>query len=116
MGAIHLTKDEFLRKVADIDAGGEWKFLGDRPAVIDFYAPWCGPCKMLSPVIDEVANEYEGRVDIYKISVDDEQELASHFGVRSVPTLFFIPLSGTPQMSLGAMPKGQLKATIETLL
>ena len=85
MGAIHLTKDEFLRKVADIDAGGEWKFLGDKPAVIDFYAPWCGPCKMLSPVIDEVANEYEGRVDIYKISVDDEQELASHFGVRAIP-------------------------------
>jgi thioredoxin len=116
MGAIHLTKEDFLRKVADINAGGDWKFLGDKPAVIDFYAPWCGPCKMLSPVIDEVANEYEGRVDIYKISVDDEQELAAHFGVRSVPTLFFIPMDGTPQMSLGAMPKGQLKNTIDALL
>ena len=116
MGAIHLTKEDFLRRVSDISAGDDWKFLGDKPAVIDFYAPWCGPCKQLSPTIDELAAEYEGRVDIYKISVDDERELASYFGVRSIPTLFFIPMQGAPQMSLGAMPKSQLKATIETLL
>ena len=104
--AKNFTKSDFEKEVLN----------GTGVALVDFWASWCGPCKMLSPVIDEVANEYEGRVDIYKISVDDEQELAAHFGVRSVPTLFFIPMNGTPQMSLGAMPKGQLKNTIDALL
>lgn len=116
MGAIHLTKDEFLRRVADIEAGGEWKFLGDKPALIDFYAPWCGPCKMLSPIIDELADEYRERVDIYKISVDDERDLASYFGVRSIPTLIFVPMVGERELRLGAMPKAQLIDTIESLL
>lgn len=116
MGAIHLTTADFKQRVSDIDAGGDWKFLGDKPALIDFYAPWCGPCKNLAPLLDEVADEYAGKVDIYKISVDDEPDLASRFGVRSVPTLIFVPMEGNPQMSLGAMPKAQLKATIDSVL
>lgn len=116
MGAIHLTTDQFKKRVSDIDAGGDWKFLGDKPAIIDFYASWCGPCKRLSPILDELAEEYDGKVDIYKINVDDEPDLASRFGVRSIPTLFFVPMTGRPQMSLGAMAKSQLAATIESTL
>lgn len=113
----HLSKEDFLVKVANyIDNPNEWKFLGDKPAVIDFYASWCGPCKMLAPVLDEVAQEYDGKVDIYKINVEDEQELAGLFGVRSVPTVLYIPMEGNPQMTQGAMPKASLKEVIENVL
>lgn len=115
MATIHLNKEGFLRRVADIDSK-EWKFLGDRPAIIDFYAPWCGPCKMLSPVLDELSEEYAGKIDIYKVNVDEEDELSATFGIRSVPTLIFIPMEGTPQRSAGALPKPQLKEVIETVL
>lgn len=115
MATIHLNKEGFLRRVADIDSK-EWKFLGDRPAIIDFYAPWCGPCKMLSPVLDELSEEYAGKIDIYKVNVDEEDELSAAFGIRSVPTLIFIPMEGTPQRSAGALPKPQLKEAIETVL
>lgn len=115
MATIHLNKEGFLRRVADID-NKEWKFLGDKPAIIDFYAPWCGPCKMLSPVLDELSEEYAGKIDIYKVNVDEEDELSAAFGIRSVPTLIFIPMEGTPQRSAGALPKPQLKETIETIL
>ena len=115
MAIIHLNMAGFLRRVADIE-NKEWKFLGDKPALIDFYAPWCGPCKMLSPVLDELSDEYEGKVDIYKVNVDDEEELSAAFGIRSVPTLIFVPMNGAPQMSAGAPPKPQLKEAIERIL
>ena len=87
MSAVHLTKADFLTRVANYEANpNEWKFLGERPALIDFYATWCGPCKMLSPVLDELADEYAGQVDIYKVNVDEEEELAALFGIRSVPS------------------------------
>jgi thioredoxin len=105
----------FLRRIADIE-NKEWKFLGDKPALIDFYAPWCGPCKMLSPVLEELSDEYEGKVDIYKVNVDDEEELSAAFGIRSVPTLIFVPMNGAPQMSAGALQKPQLKEAIERIL
>ena len=111
MAIIHLNMAGFLRRIADIE-NKEWKFLGDKPALIDFYAPWCGPCKMLSPVLDE----YEGKVDIYKVNVDDEEELSAAFGIRSVPTLIFLPMNGAPQMSAGALQKPQLKEAIERIL
>ena len=104
-----LNKQEFTTKVADIEKSkGEWKFLGERPAVIDFFATWCGPCKALAPVLDELAADYQykDRIDFYKVDIDQEQELAAVFGVRSVPTLLFIPLSGMPQMMTGdSMPR-----------
>ncbi|MBO5814822.1 MAG: thioredoxin [Bacteroidales bacterium] len=115
MAIIHLNMAGFLRRIADIE-NKEWKFLGDKPALIDFYAPWCGPCKMLSPVLDELSDEYEGKVDIYKVNVDDEEELSAAFGIRSVPTLIFVPMNGAPQMSAGALQKPQLKEAIERIL
>lgn len=117
MATIHLTKEEFLQKVADFEKNpGTWKFLGDKPALIDFYAPWCGPCKMLSPVLDELSQEYSGKIDIYKINVDDEEELSMVFGIRSVPTLIFVPLEGAPQRAAGAMSKQQLVQAFEEIL
>ena len=112
-----LNKQEFTTKVADIEKSkGEWKFLGERPALIDFYATWCGPCKMLAPVLDELADEYAGQVDIYKVNVDEEEELAALFGIRSVPSLLFVPMNGTPQMAQGALPKKNLKEAIQNVL
>lgn len=117
MNTINLTKGGFLRKVANYEANPhEWKFLGDKPALIDFYAPWCGPCKSLSPILDELAKEYSGRLDIYKVNVDSEQELASFFRIRSVPTLLFVPMKGDPQISAGAPSRGQLKKMLEEIL
>lgn len=117
MKATHLTKADFLNKVANYESNpNEWKFLGNRPALIDFYATWCGPCKMLAPTLDELAEEYEGKVDIYKINVEEEEELASVFGIRSVPSLLFIPMTGAPKMAQGALPKSALKEAIESEL
>lgn len=117
MKTVNLTKADFLEKVANYETNpSEWKFLGDKPAVIDFYASWCGPCKMLAPVLEELADEYAGQVDIYKVNVEDEEELASLFGIRSVPSLLFIPLDGEPQMAQGALPKTSLKNAIDSVL
>ena len=117
MATIHLTNEQFINRVADYKSyPGSFKFLGDKPALIDFYAEWCGPCKMLAPVLEEVSNEYAGKVDIYKINVDEEEDLASLFGIRSIPTLIFIEKNGTMHRSQGAMGKPQLKEAIEKVL
>lgn len=117
MKTVNLTKADFLVKVANYEANPtEWKFLGDKPAVIDFYASWCGPCKMLAPVLEELADEYAGQVYIYKVNVEDEEELASLFGIRSVPSLLFIPVDGDPQMAQGALPKSSLQDAIDNVL
>ena len=117
MATIHLTKEQFMAQVYDYKSHpGSFKFLGKRPALIDFYAAWCGPCKMLSPVLEELSNEYAGKVDIYKINVDEEEDLAAFFGIRSIPTLMFVPLDGNIQRSQGAMGKPQLKDAIERIL
>lgn len=117
MKAKNITRSEFIKNIADYENNpGEWKFLGSRPAIIDFYATWCGPCKMLAPVLDEIAAEYDGKVDIYKVNVEEENELASLFGIRSVPSLLFIPMNGQPQMAQGALPKNALKEAIDSVL
>lgn len=117
MATINLTKGGFLRKVYDYETNpNEWKFLGTRPALIDFYASWCGPCKALAPVLDELSKEYAGRVDIYKVNVDDEEELAALFKVRSIPTLLFVPMNGNPQVSMGAMSKAELAKRLDELI
>ena len=113
----HLTAATFKSKVFNYETNKEWKFEGDRPAIIDFYADWCGPCKIVAPVLEELATEYDGKVDIYKVDTEVEQELASVFGIRSIPSILFIPKSGQPQMSAGAMPKeGFVQAINEILL
>lgn len=105
----HLTLETFKEKVCECGIGqegqGDWDFKGDKPAVIDFYADWCGPCKMVAPVLEELAKEYEGKVDIYKIDTEDQPELAGMFGVSSIPSLLFVPMEGKPQMAQGALPK-----------
>lgn len=117
MTTIHLTKAEFLAKVINYEANpNEWKYLGDKPCVIDFYASWCGPCKMIAPILDELAKEYADSIYIYKIDTEKEQELAAAFGIRSIPTLLFVPMKGQPQMAQGAMPKAALKDAIETVV
>lgn len=114
---IHLTKADFLKKVANYETNPtEWKYLGDKPALVDFYADWCGPCKVVAPILEELADEYGGEIYIYKIDTEKEQELASVFGIRSIPSLLFIPMNGQPQMVAGAMPKANLKDAIETVL
>ena len=117
MKTIHLTKEVFLTKVANFETSpNEWKYLGDKPAIIDFYAEWCGPCKSIAPVLEELAAEYEGEIYIYKIDTEAEQELASAFGIRSIPSLLFVPMDEAPQMAQGAMPKSAFKEAIESVL
>ena len=117
MSAIHLTKGGYLRRVNDFESNGnEWKFKGDKPILIDFFATWCGPCKNLSPIIDELAKEYEGKVDIYKVDVDQEEELAAQFDIRSIPTLVFASTDLEPQVTVGAMPKSALKDALDQML
>ncbi len=115
----HLTRADFTKQICDVDHfEGEWKFLGERPALIDFYATWCAPCKALTPVLESLAEDYEyrDRVDFYKIDIDTEQQLAAMFGVRSVPTLLFLPLKGLPQIMVGGRPKNDLKRAIDKVL
>lgn len=117
MATIHLTSEQFMARVGDYKSNpGHFEFLGDKPALIDFYAEWCGPCKMLAPVLEELSGEYAGKVDIYKVNVDEEEELAMLFGIRSIPTLIFIGQDGTMHRSQGAMGKPQLKEAIEKTL
>ncbi len=114
--AEHLTKEKFLSDIFDYEKNSEWRYAGDLPAVIDFYADWCGPCKMVAPVIEELSEEYEGRVKFYKIDTEAEQELAGAFGIRSIPSILFIPKEGKPQMSAGALPKELFKEIIDNQL
>jgi len=101
----HLTKETFQTKVFDFEKNKEWKFEGTRPCVIDFYADWCGPCKMVAPVLEELAKDFDGKMDVFKVNTEQEQELASVFGIRSIPSFLFVPLEGQPQMAMGALPK-----------
>ena len=114
--AEHLTKQTFQEKVFNYEKNKEWKFEGNAPAVIDFWAPWCGPCRIVGPVIEELSTEYAGKVNFYKVNTEEEQELASAFGIQSIPSLLFIPKDGQPQMAVGALPKKELKKIIGELL
>ena len=117
MKTIELTKVDFLKKVMDYETNpNEWKYLGDKPAIIDFYASWCGPCKMVAPILEELAEEYDGQIYIYKVNTEEEQELAGLFGIRSIPSILFIPMGEQPQMATGAMPKSSFKEAIDKVL
>ncbi len=109
----HLTKSSFLEKVFNFEENKEWKFEGDLPCLIDFYAEWCQPCKIVGPIIDELSEEYKGKVNFYKINTEQEQELAGAFGIQSIPSLLFVPMNDKPQMAMGALPKEKFKEIIE---
>lgn len=112
----HLTMETFKSKVFDFEKNTEWKFEGDKPAVIDFYADWCGPCKMVAPILEELSKEYDGKIDIYKVDTEAQQELAGLFGIRSIPSILFIPMDEKPQMAAGALPKDTFKQAFADVL
>lgn len=108
-----LTASDFRKKIMDYESHpDEWVFAGSRPAIIDFYATWCGPCKMMAPMVESLAGKYAGKIDFYKVDIDQEPELASVFGIRSIPTFLFIPLKGNPTMQMGAMQKEDFEEII----
>jgi thioredoxin len=114
---VQLTNEAFKKMVFDYEANKDWKYEGSLPAIIDFYADWCGPCRQLSPLVEAVAKEYEGKIVVYKVDTDKEKMLAQSLGISGLPTLLFIPAKGSPQMSMGAIPKESLvKAINEVLL
>ena len=111
-----LTKKTFLEKGFNYEKNKEWVFEGKVPAIIDFYADWCGPCKMIAPILEELSEEYEGKINIYKVDTEAEQELAAAFAIRSIPSMLFIPMNEQPQMSNGALPKQELQKLIQEVL
>jgi thioredoxin 1 len=113
---IHLTNEQFKKLVFNYEANKEWKYLGNKPCIIDFYADWCGPCRMMSPRLEEIAKEYSGKLIVYKVDTDKEQQLSAGLGIQSLPTLLFIPQNGKPQGSLGAIPKESLVKAIHDIL
>jgi thioredoxin len=112
----HLTKETFQQKVFNYEQNKEWKYEGDLPCLIDFYADWCGPCKMVAPILEELSKEYEGKIRIYKVDTENQQELAAAFGIRSIPSLLFCPMEGQPQMAAGALPKQTMEKAINEIL
>jgi thioredoxin 1 len=113
---VHLTTADFKEKVFNYETNKEWKYEGTLPAIVDFYADWCQPCKMVAPVLEDLAREYAGQIMIYKVNTEEEQELASVFGIQSIPTLLFIPKEGQPQAAMGALPKQTFEQAIKDVL
>ena len=116
MALEHLTIESFKTKVFDFESNKEWKYEGTLPAVVDFYADWCGPCKMVAPVLEELAAEYDGKLTIYKVDTEAERELSSMFGIQSIPSLLFVPIEGKPQMAMGALPKETFEQAFKEVL
>ncbi len=111
-----LTVETFKTKVFDYENNKEWKFEGDKPCIIDFYADWCGPCKMVAPVLEELSKEYEGKLNVYQVDTEAESELSAVFGIRSIPSILFVPQEEQPQMAAGALPKAAFEKAIEEVL
>jgi thioredoxin len=112
----HLTKETFKEKVFNFDQNTEWKFEGETPCLIDFYADWCGPCKMVAPLLEELQKEYGDSLVIYKVNTEDERDLSAMFGIQSIPSLLFVPVEGQPQMAMGALPKSTFEKAIAEVL
>jgi thioredoxin 1 len=113
---VYLTNETFKQMVYDYDKNKEWKYEGSKPAIIDFYATWCPPCRQLSPLVEEIAQEYSGKIVVYKVDTDKEKILAQHLGISGLPTLLFIPAKGKPQASMGFIPKETIIKTINNIL
>lgn len=113
---IHLNNDQFKKLIFNYETNKEWKYLGTKPAIIDFYADWCGPCRIMSPRLEEISKEYAGKIIVYKVNTDKEQLLSANLGIQSLPTLIFIPQKGKPQASMGALPKDALVKAIDEVL
>ena len=111
-----LTTESFKEKVFNWEETQEWKFRGELPCIIDFYADWCGPCKMVAPILEKLSKEYEGKINIYKVDTEDQQELAGMFGIQSIPSILFCPMEGQPQMAMGALPKTSFESAISEVL
>lgn len=117
MKPIEINKADFIAKISDYETNKDkWVFKGDKPAIVDFYATWCGPCKAVAPILEELAAEYADKIVVYKVDTDKQQDLAADFGIRSIPTLLFIPKNGTPQMSVGGMSKADFERAIKEIL
>jgi thioredoxin 1 len=116
MATIHISAQDFKDKIFNYETEQEWKYQGDKAAIIDFYADWCGPCKSIAPVLEELSEEYKDDLIIYKIDTDKEMELSSLFGIQSIPTLLFIPVNGNPMVQKGALPKNVLQQIIDERL
>lgn len=114
-GVQELNAASFNAKVYDMTAE-ELKYLGDKPAIVDFTATWCGPCQRISPILEELAKEYDGKIVIYKVDIDKNRDLATAFNISSIPAIMYIPLNGEPAMTVGARDKGKFKTEIETVL
>jgi len=113
---IYLTNETFKQKVFNYELSKVWKYAGNKPAIIDFYADWCGPCRRVSPIIEELAGEYKGSIIVYKVDTEKERLLAQNLGIQSLPTILLIPAQGQPQIIMGALPKEQLKKAIQDVL
>jgi thioredoxin 1 len=113
---VYLTTEEFKEKVFNYTMNKEWKYSGELPAIIDFYADWCGPCKMVAPVLQEIAKDYKGKLIVYKVDTESERELAAAFGISSIPTLLFVPMTGQPQAAMGALPRQSFDRAIKDVL
>ena len=116
MPTIQITTRDFKDKIFDYSQDQEWSYKGNLPAIIDFYADWCGPCKMVAPILEELSHEYNGDLVIYKVDTEKEMELSSLFGIQSIPTFLFIPVNGNPMIQKGAVPKNVFKEVIEERL
>jgi len=112
----NLTAQTFKEKVFNFETNKEWKFEGDKPCVIDFYADWCQPCKMVAPILEELAEEYKDKMNVYKVDTESEKELAAIFGIQSIPSILFVPSDGQPQMAMGALPKDTFKKAFKDVL
>ncbi len=112
----HLTKESFIEKIFDFENNSDWVYKGTLPSIIDFYADWCGPCKMVAPVLEDLAKEYEGKLNIFKINTEEQRELAGAFGIQSIPSILFIPIGEKPQMAAGALPKETFLEVIHNVL
>ena len=113
---VYLTTEQFKEKVFNFTSNKDWKYEGNLPAIIDFYADWCGPCKMVAPILQDIAKDYAGKIIVYKVNTENERELASVFGISSIPTLLFVPITGQPQAAMGALPRQTFDKAIQEVL
>ncbi|MBI1183235.1 thioredoxin [bacterium] len=113
MSVEHLTLESFKEKIFDFESSKEWKYKGENPCIIDFYADWCAPCKAVAPIMEDLSKEYDNKVDIFKINTEEQMELSAMFGIRSIPSILFVPVDSQPQMAMGALPKAQFEQLIK---